>query len=406
MDRRKVGIICGLAALLSGCGSRPELAYPDWLRTSGSTPSAQGRYAAYASAADLAEKSASKYLSTVYFTPGKRDACLKLIGPALRTLSQGAQRQELGWGFSPTSPLESPDHVAAWRLLGRGLVWKIEEGVRSGDHDAAVRCTVLATRFGFDMLGGGAMEGSLGLALCDDARRAIAPALPKMSGELLEKLSNGVANALAKSPKLVETISNERLNLLAGVQAIQDAYREEAWGNLVKGFGPDVRAAVDRMKEMKSKDPVQAIGFFKGLADEAEDEAEYYARLAQLPRARRADVDKPDLDQGRPWRRFARHCTGTMRPLLDQYDDTLARTRLLVLEAELQHRAKAGEPFPKTISQFGAELSTDPFSGESFPYRADGTDYRVYSVGSDLSDDGGQTDETFAMPDVRLEKRG
>ena len=399
-------MIGGLAVLLAGCGSRPELAYPDWLRSTGSTASPQGRYVGYIDAANLVEKSAGKYLSTVHFTPGKRDACLKMIGPALRTLAQTTNRGELGWGFKPVSPLESPDHVAAWRLLGRGLVWKIETAVREGDHEGAVRCTVLATRFGFDLLGGGAMEGSLGLAICDEARRAISPALPRLSSEDLAKLANGIGNTLIKRPTLKDTIANEQLNLLAGVQAIQDAYRDEAWGQLVKGFGPDVRAAVDRMKEMKSKEPTTAITFFKGLAEETEDEADYYEKLAELPRARRADVEKPDHDSGRSWRRFARHCTGTLRPLLDQYDDTLTRTRLLVLEAELQKRARAGEPFPRTLGQFGAQLATDPYTGEPFPYRADGTDYRVYSVGSDLSDDGGQTDETFASPDVRLETRG
>lgn len=405
MDRRLGWIGFALAALLSGCGARPELAYPDWLRNTDARPTPDGRYAAYVQAADQVESAAEKYLATVYFTPGKRDACLKLIGPALKTLSQASSRPELGWGFEPRSPLESPENVAAWRLLGRGLVWKIEAAVRESDYDTAVRCAVLATRFGLDLVGGSAMEGSLGLAICDEARRAISPALPKLPAEELSRLANGVGNILAKRPDLSDTIEHERLNLLAGVQQIQDAYRDEAWGQLIKGFGPDVRAAVDRLKEMKHKEPSSAITFFKGLADEAEQEARYYHKLAELPRARRGDVSKPDHDPGRPWRRFARHCTGTLRPLLDQYDSTLARTRLLVLEAELQKRARAGESFPRTLNQFGEELATDPYSGEPFPYRADGTDYRVYSVGSDLSDDGGQTDETFASPDVRLESR-
>lgn len=405
MDRRLVLIGIAFATLLSGCSARSELAFPDWLRNSGSTPSPEGRYVAYARAADQVESAAEKYLATVYFTPGKRDACLKLIGPALKTLSQGSTRAELSWGFTPTSPLESPDKVAAWRLLGRGLVWKIETAVRESDHQTAVRCAILATRFGMDLVGGGAMEGSLGLAICDEARRAISPALSKLTPEELSHLANGIGNVLVKRPALSDTIEHERLNLLAGVQQIQDAYRDEAWGQLVKGFGPDVRAAVDRLKEMKLKEPASAIGFFKGLADEADQEARYYATLAELPRGQRNDLNKPDHDPGRPWRRFARHCVGTLRPLLDQYDSTLARTRLLVLEAELQKRARAGEHFPRDLKQFGADLATDPYSGEPFPYRADGTDYRVYSVGPDLSDDGGQTDETFASPDVRLESR-
>lgn len=405
MDRRYRWLLGGFAVFLVGCGSRPELAYPDWLRETSARPSPEGRYAGYVRAADQVEASAEKYLATVFFTPGKREACLKLIGPALRTLSETANRSELSWGAKATSPLETPDHVAAWGLLGRGLVWKIEHAVRESDHDAAVRCTILATKFGYDLLGGSAMEGSLGLAICNDARRAIAPALPRLSPEHLSRLANGMGNALQKRPPISQTLQHEGVNLLAGVQHVQNIYRDDNWGALVKGFGPDVRAATDRLREMKAKDPVAGIQFFKGLADEVEGEARYYLQLSEVPRARRGSVKKPDHDPGRPWRRFARHCSGTLRPLLDLYDDTLARTRLLVLEAELQKRARSGEPFPRDLRSFGDELSTDPFTGQPFPYRADGTDYRVYSVGSDLSDDGGQTDETFASPDIRLETR-
>lgn len=405
MDRRLRWIICGLAATLAGCGSRPELAFPDWLHNAGTKPANEGRFLGYSSAAQQVESAAQKYLSTVYFTPDKRDACLKLIGPALKTLSQSATRAELGWGFKPYSPFEAPEHVAAWRLLGRGLVWKIEAAVHVSDHDAAVRCTVLATRFGLDLLGGGAMEGSLGLAICDEARRALSPALTQLSPEHLAKLSQGLADGLAKHPKLANTIEHERLNLLAGVQLIQDTYQREAWGELIRGFGPDVRAATDRLKEMKANEPTMAIAYFKGLADETDQEARYYSKLAELPRAQRGEVAKPDHDPGRTWRRFARHCTGSLRPLLDQFDDTLARTRLMVVEAELQRLTRLGQPYPRDLSAFSGDLAKDPYSGRTFPYRADGTDYRVYSVGPDLSDDGGQTDESFSSPDIRLESR-
>jgi hypothetical protein len=49
-------------------------------------------------------------------------------------------------------------------------------------------------------------------------------------------------------------------------------------------------------------------------------------------------------------------------------------------------------------------VRTDPYSGRGFVYRVDGADYRLYSVGADIKDDGGETDETYTAPDLMLEK--
>ncbi len=405
MDRRVIGFALLGLVVVSGCSSRPEIAYAEWLRAPRSSDVANGRYELYAKAAIMAESAAPRYLSTVAFTPGKREACLKDIGPALKTLSEGASRSELGFRFSPQKPFETPELVAGWRLLGRGLVWKTEQAVKTQDYDAAVRCSVLATRFGLDLIGGGAMEASLGMVIADEARRAIAPALPRLNPKQLTALHEGITKCVSGIPDLNVTIDNERLNMLAGVQSLQDSYRAEEWDKLVKLMGPDVRTAVDKLKQMRSDDPTAAVAFFKGLADEAEAEARYAEKLAAVPTLGRKDIPEPILNGSRPWRRFARHFVGTLRPLLKQFDATLARTKLLVLETRLQEVARANGRYPKNLADWGKDVASDPFTGQPFAYRADGGDCRVYSVGEDLSDDGGQTDESFSAPDLRLEMR-
>ncbi len=405
MDRRIAGFALLGVIVVGGCSGRPEIPYAEWMRTARTSDSASGRYELYAKAANMAETAAPKYLTTVAFTPGKRDLCLKQIGPALKTLSQGSTRAELGFRFTPERPFEQANNVAGWRLLGRGLVWKIERAVKERDYDVAVSCTKLATRFGLDLLGGGALEASLGMVIADEARRAIAPALPRMSPKQLTALSEGITQCFERMPEIAQTIDNERMNMLAGVQALQDAYRAEEWTKLVKLMGPDVRAAVDRLKQMKSEDPSGAVTFFKGLADEAEEEARYADKLAAVPTIDRMDVPEPLLNGSRPWRRFARHFIGTLRPLLKQHDATLARTRLLIVETRLQQVARTQKPYPKSLVAWGKDIMTDPYTGEGFVYRADGGDCRVYSVGADLSDDGGQTDDSFSAPDLRLEIR-
>jgi hypothetical protein len=86
-------------------------------------------------------------------------------------------------------------------------------------------------------------------------------------------------------------------------------------------------------------------------------------------------------------------------------DSTLARTRLLIIEATILQKVKSGDSAPKDLSEFPAPIRTDPYSGDQFIYRADGKDYRVYSVGADFRDDGGETDwDTYSTPDLKLER--
>ncbi len=405
MDRRVVGIGLLGFALLAGCQGRPDIVYAEWLREPRTETNPNGRFEAYVRAGQMAEVAAPKYLRTVWFTPGKRDACLKQIGPALKVLAEGIGRQELGYRFTPIRGFDMPENAAGWRLLGRGLVWKVEAAVKDGDYDGAIRCTVLATKFGLDLLGGGALEASLGMAISDEARRAVAPALGRMNPQQLDQLAAGLTSALQRKPDLAATIENERLNMLSGVQTLQDAYRADEWNKLVKSMGPDVRSSVDKLRQMKDGDPNDAVKFFQGMGAEADQEARYAAQLAELPTIERPAVPEPSLSSTRPWRRFARHFFGTLRPLLMQHDDTLARTRLLVLEAHFQKLLRVNAPYPKNLNGMPKEVSTDPFTGQQFAYRADGGDCRVYSVGRDLRDDGGQTDDSFSSPDLRLELR-
>ncbi|HZH97573.1 MAG TPA: hypothetical protein VEX38_01265, partial [Fimbriimonadaceae bacterium] len=106
----------------------------------------------------------------------------------------------------------------------------------------------------------------------------------------------------------------------------------------------------------------------------------------------------------RPWRRFSKHFFMTLRPLLVLNDATVARTRLLILEAAILKDVRLERRAPKDLSAFGPEIKTDPYSGQPFVYRADGADYRLHSVGENAIDDAGDTDESFSSPDLVLEK--
>ena len=81
----------------------------------------------------------------------------------------------------------------------------------------------------------------------------------------------------------------------------------------------------------------------------------------------------------------------------------MARTRLLILYAEVFRFNKNGKPFPRSLAAFSPELTIDPYSGAPLIYSADTAQFSIYSVGSNGQDDGGDTDATFTKPDLKLE---
>ena len=80
---------------------------------------------------------------------------------------------------------------------------------------------------------------------------------------------------------------------------------------------------------------------------------------------------------------------------------------VLGLSCEL-HRSAHGD-YPDTLTalvpEFLDELPPDPFTGKPFIYRRrpDGEGFIVYSVGSNMTDDGGVSDEAAGKDDIAWE---
>jgi hypothetical protein len=69
------------------------------------------------------------------------------------------------------------------------------------------------------------------------------------------------------------------------------------------------------------------------------------------------------------------------------------------------YRNRRGK-FPEALNDLSPEILTeiplDPFTGESLIYRKEGDGFIVYSVGSNLKDDGGR--ETLRITSLVMEK--
>ena len=98
---------------------------------------------------------------------------------------------------------------------------------------------------------------------------------------------------------------------------------------------------------------------------------------------------------------FARHFFLIGSPLLDIEDRSVARLRLLIMEAELRRFVALQGRAPASLTAVKPPWATDPYNGRTFGYQPDGAEFRVYSVGANLKDDLGDTDAAGLDPDIR-----
>ncbi len=404
MDRRAIFFICVTGAVCAGCHHGPPPPFPNWVGTlSQEHTDASSTFSQYVRAADEAESQGRRYLQMVSFYPGQKSNAMKASENAVGTV-ESATSGKCDFDFKPTSPFEAPPHQQGWRLIGRDLVWKIQDNIKSANYDGAVNAAVVATKFGFDISGGGATDASLGLAVADDARRAVAPALNMMTPTQLGNLAGGIERALDTKPSPSQIIDHEHQNMLECVQVVQDDYRAHRYDDLALNLGPDSRSAVEFLKELEHKDSTKRPDYFRGFAGEADSLANWMKSVADLPGVDRQDKPAPKFPGDRPWKKFSMEFFSGLQPLLVMNDQTIARTRLLILESQILQQIKSKGAAPKDLAQFPDSLKTDPYSGKPFVYGADGTDFHVYSVGADYRDDGGETDETYTQPDLKLER--
>lgn len=398
-----------LAGWVAGSACRPPepAPFPVWAPPSAPYEPKAGSgngFDRYARAALEVERAAPDKLDRVYFpTQRMRAAVLRELEGPLREIRRGS-REPVTFAFRPVGPFEPGPFRRGWRLLGRALVWQLEEALEGRRWEEAVATYGTALRFAFDLTGGDATDASLGLAIAEDVRRALAPLLAELPADALEGVAAQTAGALARKPPLETPLRHEGLNMMRFVQDLQDRYRSDDFRELEERLGPEIRPAIEALRALRRDDSRRRPAYFAALAREAAEELDRQLLRAAQPYPSREPW--PASAPGAwPYGRFVRHFFRAGRALLEADDLALTRTRLLATEALILASIRKEGRAPRDLSRFPAELVLDPYSGGPFVYRSDGMEYQLYSLGGDGRDDGGLSDETGTRPDAVPESR-
>ena len=385
----------------AGCRPRAELPLSRW---ASKTPEAEvsPAFEELVALGREAETAAPKLLVRTEFFPAHRKRAREVCAPLMARLAR-VQRAPVRFAYRPAGLQLVLPARRGWRLMGRAMAWDIEEAVKARAWARAIERWRLATRFGFDLTAGGASDASLGLAIADDARAALAPGLGLMDAGSLAALGAVAETTLGAKPPLAYAIRHEAENMRAILQTMQDAYASGRLTEAARPLGPSVADDVERLAR-GGRD--KAVASFNALGEDIEGIEDELALDTKRP----APARTWKLSDGASrMRMFRRAIVGGADALLAMDDTTVARTRLLIVTARLDARAKAGQSLPKRLrdlgkGDLGRAVALDPFSGYDLAYRRDGKEWSVYSVGANGKDDGGVTGTGGLAPDLRLER--
>ncbi len=105
------------------------------------------------------------------------------------------------------------------------------------------------------------------------------------------------------------------------------------------------------------------------------------------------DVTKEIAQQGRGWPMFSDICIGFAR-VADITGRCLASTRSALVAVMIERYRQLEGSLPDSLEELesasGKKLPKDPFTGNNLIYRKTSDGYKVYSVGDDKKDDGGE----------------
>jgi len=352
-----------------------------------------------AAATDIRKNLANVLTQSSFFAPARKSAIAKSL-KAVQLVRRGT-RKRLEATYRATGEAGAPEKIkmrAAWRLLGRIIAWRVTDAVASGSYEDAIQLGVDGMKFAFDLTSGDAADVDLGCAIADEIRVALLPAVYQMKVKALWRFVTGLKDTLNRRPSLALAVENEAKSQAVGIGQLAQWVSDKNENAIKTTFDADGAAVSKYLLENRSNGKTAA--YFVELNNEWKERADMARENCKRGAAKRT---VKDYSSKRIWRRAAAHYLGTWTPMFAKYDRTLARTRLLIINVMLERARLLDQDPPTNVAKFSEAVRLDPFSGEDFGYIFDGRFSRVYSVGADLIDNGGETDQAGLAPDLTLD---
>jgi len=351
----------------------------------------------YLLAANLADKAVEKYRNQADIRGNQRTEYLHRINTALE-MSVRAGSMANTPQFVAQDPFLPRRPHSGLSAIGRGLELKIQQLDEAGAADGSATYILAAHRMANNLSGGDAQDALLGYWIAAETRRSSANVIQRMSGGALANLGNSILASLEKTPPLSTTLDHELGSMLAGVQFVSDARRNNKYDLLKTALYKQAAPAIDYLKDLKED---ERPDYFKSFAQEARDRIEHARQTAEIPVVERKEFQPTTSD--RPWKRFATHLFTPLDAFMTERDLHIARSRLFALTCLALAGGKSQGTAPAEFKGLHPSATTDPFTGKPFPYRVANREFRIYSVGADGRDDGGDSNSENREPDLLLE---
>jgi len=381
--RITIGWLFAAMLLIGGCGGdvRAKVSVP----TATSIPVGNAGFESYKQAAEEVEQKAAKYIGRTAWSPDQRDYIVQASSGAIRRLSgvEGAL-----FGKTWEEPFGVREYTRGWRTIGRAIAWRIEMAVKAGNYADARFCLATAIRMANALGTSDSHDAYMGAEIVDECLAAVWPELPRFESSILSGISSDVRRLLEQGAAPEAIAEQERTLMLAQLDWVRQRYQERDFAVISDTLGQAVEPAVKYLRGLAEMEPKEQQAYFTGFASEIEAEVELFStNLKTAPNRWESEREKGT----RAWMRFTQAFGTPWKVYVERRAEVRTRLRLLAIDSALLAAFKTSGSVPKNLGGFPRALRSDPYSGSDFVFVSRGVDYKLYSVGPDGTDDGGDT---------------
>ncbi len=349
-----------------------------------------------------AEKLCTEYTHRVNFTAGQKLKIMHLLSKVSTHVKHIVSHyNEILFIFTPVDMNESYDYLNGWAMISKAFIWQMEYAISNQNYDAACEWFLSTQQFGNILLKGDATHASLGLNIINESRRHMVNIIKRFNISQLNFLHTKLSTICKTGWNFSLTMDHEYLNIKNWIDTLEVAFFHKKMNYLNQILKNDSKEPIKYLNKLHKKNIVDQKNFFYKLRLEAEQEYEISLKNSKYPLALRSSYPTYPK-KNRPWKRFSKHFFSGLKSLQPCFDQMEARTKLFTIYCMIYLNIKTNHLSLPDLSKVSKTITTDPYTGKDFIYYSEGVHFKLYSVGENLTDDGGISNETGTYPDLIL----